>query len=70
MTQAPQQSTQHGARRDAATDGSRAPDREAAAGLENQNVTRPAPPDTSAADDGRARQSGAGDSGKGQPPSR
>lgn len=70
MTQAPQQSAQHGARRDAATDGNRALDRDAAVGLENQNVTRPAPPDTSSADDGHARQSGAADSGEEQAPSR
>lgn len=60
MGQAPQHSTQRGARRDAATDGSRALDGDAAAGLENQNVTRPAPPDTSSADEERTRQPGSG----------
>lgn len=56
LAQAPQHSTQPGARRDAATDGSRALDRDAAAGLENQNVSRPAPPDPSSAHEERTRQ--------------
>lgn len=45
MAQAPQQPKQGtGARRDAATDGSRELLGGEAAGLENQNVTRPTPP--------------------------
>lgn len=64
MAQAPQHPTQSGARRDAATDGSRALNRDATTGLENQNVTRPAPPDTSSADEERARQPGSGGAGK------
>lgn len=67
MTQAPQHPTQGGARRDAATDGSRTLDRDASTGLENQNVTRPAPPDISSADDERTRQPGSGGPAKGQP---